>query len=354
MHDVINRCQPVTWQTLKEAEHILLYAAAKPTHKSLLAALGKKDFPILENLVKKKPNHSQLVLVVLDKQERELEIIKINLKGGKVKICQPPCVMTHFLNPGEIDAQYMDQIKVSPHSPAATYRLIKGHLPDGLILSHSGTIAGIPTETGIFHFVVRAKSKCGSSRPYGIRLIIDCPEIVFITETLPNGNLRIPYSETIEVLGEVNPTTFNVVSGDLPYGLTLSLDGILSGTPTATGTYTFAVRAVNDCGNSGTRVFSLFIANPCTTPLFITTSLPNQDYPNAYLEQIMTSDGVAPITFSLIAGSLPAGLTLSPEGVIAGTPTDNSAQTYNFTVQATSACGNFSTQALSITQLNNG
>jgi predicted hotdog family 3-hydroxylacyl-ACP dehydratase len=78
----------------------------------------------------------------------------------------------------------------------------------------------------------------------------------------------------------------------------------------------------------GTSLFAqaLFVFTPLT--------LPDAQYGSAYSSQTFTViGGVAPYTFSVTAGSLPPGMSLSPSGTISGTPT--AAGSYSFTVSAT-------------------
>ncbi len=78
----------------------------------------------------------------------------------------------------------------------------------------------------------------------------------------------------------------------------------------------------------GTHVFAqaLFVFTPLT--------LPDAQYGSAYAGQTFTViGGLPPYTFSISAGNLPPGMTLSPSGTISGTPT--AAGSYSFTVQAT-------------------
>lgn len=83
-------------------------------------------------------------------------------------------------------------------------------------------------------------------------------------------------------------------------------------------------------------------------PVSITTSsLPGGVQNSAYSQSVAATGGTGTYTWSVISGSLPAGLSLnSGTGAITGTPTGYG--TSNFTVQATSA-GIPGTQALSIT-----
>ncbi|WP_174553889.1 putative Ig domain-containing protein, partial [Rhodococcus marinonascens] len=68
-----------------------------------------------------------------------------------------------------------------------------------------------------------------------------------LTVTLPAGAVGQPYEYTFTVAGQPIPTT--VTAGTLPDGLTLDADGVLSGTPTATGQFAFTVTATNGIGD---------------------------------------------------------------------------------------------------------
>jgi hypothetical protein len=76
------------------------------------------------------------------------------------------------------------------------------------------------------------------------------------TTTLPNGTVGAAYSQTLTATGTA-PITWTLDSGTLPAGLTLSIAGVISGTPTAAGTATFTVKA-NGTG-SDTKQLSITI-----------------------------------------------------------------------------------------------
>jgi len=75
------------------------------------------------------------------------------------------------------------------------------------------------------------------------------------TSTLPNGNIGIAYSQTLTATGS-SPITWSIESGNLPDGLTLSGNGMISGTPTTEGTSNFTVKATNSAGND-TKALSI-------------------------------------------------------------------------------------------------
>lgn len=165
------------------------------------------------------------------------------------------------------------------------------------------------------------------------------------TASLPGGTVDTAYNQTLAVIGDA-PITWSLDGGSLPDSLTLSSGGVISGTPTVTGTFNFTVKAENGVG-SDTQGLSIEISPSTptgTAPTITTASLPDGTVNTAY-SQTLAADGDTPITWSLDSGSLPTGLTLSSGGTISGTPTVSG--TFNFTVKATNNTGS-DKKALSI------
>jgi hypothetical protein len=163
-----------------------------------------------------------------------------------------------------------------------------------------------------------------------------CPLITVNPATLPTPVApNVSYSETISATGGTAPYTFAVPLSSLPPGLTLTSSGLLSGTtPTTPGTWIFTIIATDANGCTGFRAYTITI-NPCP-PLTITpATLPNAAVGSLYSQTIVGSNGTAPYTFSVTGGLLPAGLTLTSAGVLAGTPTTFGTST--FTIRGTDA-----------------
>src|SRR5262249_31369210 len=116
-------------------------------------------------------------------------------------------------------------------------------------------------------------------------------------------------------------------------------------------TIRISVTASNSSGSgTATSLQTAVVAGP----LSITTgSLPNGAQNVAYSATLAASGGTTPYTWSVTAGSLPAGLTLaSSTGVMSGTPTGTGTST--FTVQVTDANSQVATKTLSITIASGG
>jgi hypothetical protein len=168
------------------------------------------------------------------------------------------------------------------------------------------------------------------------------PEIT--TTTLPDGTETEEYEVAIEAAFGTAPYAWDVSAGDLPDGITLAADGVLSGTPTESGTFNFTARVTDDDDVTDTQALQLIIAEP--DPAITTTTLPDGTENSAYEQTLAATDGTAPLTWDVSAGTLPDGLTLSSAGVLSGTPTE--AGTFNFTVRVTDDDSRTDTQALEL------
>ncbi|MFN7972296.1 MAG: kelch repeat-containing protein [Acidobacteriota bacterium] len=86
-----------------------------------------------------------------------------------------------------------------------------------------------------------------------------CGAITLAPASLPNGTPGVAYSRTITASGGSAPYTFSKASGTLPPGLALSAGGVLAGTPTTPGSFTFAVRASDAGACAGTKSYTVTI-----------------------------------------------------------------------------------------------
>ena len=82
--------------------------------------------------------------------------------------------------------------------------------------------------------------------------------LALFAQALASATLGIPYSETVFVNGGTAPWVLTITSGNVPPGLSLnSSTGVISGTPTATGTYNFTIRVVDSLLNIATCPFQI-------------------------------------------------------------------------------------------------
>ncbi|MGA7613889.1 MAG: ice-binding family protein [Thermoanaerobaculia bacterium] len=184
----------------------------------------------------------------------------------------------------------------------------------------------------------------------GVAVCASCPVITLSStpDPLPNGIVNSPYAgATITATGGSGPYTYTIVSGSLPAGLTLATSGSIAGTPTATGTFTFTVRATDSNGCFGSQVNTIII-NPdiiggCPAIALSPLALPAATAGVPYGPQTITaSGGTAPYTFTITSGALLTGLSLSSPTAttvdISGTPSQSGSFTFTLTATDSNGC----------------
>ena len=160
--------------------------------------------------------------------------------------------------------------------------------------------------------------------------------------SLPQGIVGTQYTGNFTVAGGTAPFTWSITSGQLPTGLSLGTNtGILSGTPTSTGNFSFGISVIDSSASvqsATTTVSSLPVASAPVTilPLTISSSIPSATVGSTYSTALQVSGGTAPYTWSITAGGLPNGFSLgSTTGILSGNPTTSG--TINFTAMVTDA-----------------
>lgn len=215
-----------------------------------------------------------------------------------------------------------------------------GPLPSGISLLASGSLVGTPaTGTGgKYELTLTAANGVGTPATQSFTLIVN--EAPAITSA----------ASTTFVAGE--PGTFTFASkaypppiydelGVLPAGVTLSLTGVLSGTPAADtgGSYPIVVAAANGIGPAALQAFVLNVDAPPDI-----TSGPTAAFAVGVSEKVdLTSTGYPAPAFSE-TGTLPHGLKLTSKGVLQGTPAAGSQGTYDITLRASNGIGTPATQ----------
>ncbi len=171
-----------------------------------------------------------------------------------------------------------------------------------------------------------------------------------LTSVLPDGTLNDSYSAQLVAAGGVAPYTWATTGGSLPTGVSLDSNGLLHGSTTAIGNFDFNVQVTDSDLPASAEVKALTIAvNGSGQTLGVTTtSLPSASVNTPYNALLTANGGVTPYTWSISAGSLPAGLTLDPStGQLSGLASASGLGV--FTVKVTDSQSHTATQPLSIT-----
>lgn len=237
----------------------------------------------------------------------------------------------------------------NPTSNVFTFDIFTGMLNVAPIMPLVGADVGLHTFT-----VTISDGGANMVDIYVEITVAPAPQIT-TTSPLPNGEQGQPYSQQFFATGGTGTLTFSA-STALPGGLAISSGGLLSGTPTVSGPFNMTIRVTDAVGVFNEQIFALTLDPPATGFPSITTTPPllsgtiNQPYgPVTFTATGGTGTGY---TWSITSGTLPSGLTLSPAGVLSGTPTTAGNPTVDVTV--TDSAFATDTQPFTITVLNPG
>ena len=249
-----------------------------------------------------------------------------------------PTITTNSLAAMTQNIAYSQAMAASGSTPR-TWGISAGTIPAGLsINSSTGVISGTPTGSGAYNFTVQVSNAFGTNTKEfagSIAANIVAPDIT--TTSLGSLTQGVTFSLTLGRTGST-PITWAVTSGALPAGLSLNTStGAVTGTPTGTGAYNVTISATNSAG-SDSQTFTGTVAAPSGTAPNITTTALNTLTKGVVFAQTIACTGTTPITFSVVTGSLPAGLSLNTStGAVTGTPTADGP--YTFIIRASNSAG---------------
>lgn len=202
------------------------------------------------------------------------------------------------------------------------------------------TITGLPT--GSYEITVVSANADGESAPAGpVRLVLE-PLTITSSSPLADATVDATYTKVLAVKGGEGPYAWSLDSGQLPAGLTLSPEGVVSGEPTSAGQETFTALVTDSQGRTTTKQFTLDVF----APLEITTETLPQGTTSTPYSTTLAATGGTTYKWELTEGTLPDGLELSESGEISGTPTTSGVST--FTVRVTDERGRTDERVLSL------
>ena len=261
-----------------------------------------------------------------------------------------PQITTNSLPNGLVGSAYTAVLAsingITPYS----YLSIGAVLPTGLSLDpNTGVLSGVPTTAGTASLNFRITDSVGGSSTKSLTLLVAAPPVpVVVTAAVANGTINVPYAQVVTAASGVLPYHFVISAGALPTGLSLAgASGIISGSPTVTGTSSFTIEVTDAVGARASQGLAITIASPAA-PAITTASLSAASVGVYYAQVITAVGGGTPYSYAVATGALPVGLALGAgTGLVSGTPT--AAGTGNFGIRVTDAYGNSTTASFTLT-----
>lgn len=259
------------------------------------------------------------------------QVYKINIS------CPAITISPSILPNGEVCKPYNQTITPSCGTAPYLCGVASGGLPPGLVLS-SCVISGTPTVAGVFSFTITATDSVSSFTTQPYTIVITCPIIPISPPVLPPATACLNYCVKLKPSCAIGSTQFSVTSGALPPGLPLSPDGMLCGTPSTAGIYSWTVTFTDSVsGCTGSVTYTLVVTGTTITP----ATLPDPVVGILYNETITASSGIAPYMLTEF-GPLPIGLvftqTTLTTATISGIATTQGCRTFTVTAKDANGC----------------
>lgn len=167
------------------------------------------------------------------------------------------------------------QFRLLDFTGVVFWTVIHGSLPPGLRLKRNGKLSGKPTQIGTFHYTIQALTDTGEIVTRAYTTVVK-EKLKILPTTLPTAKINVFYSQQLRLNQKFPSVMWSVLSGSLPPGLRLSDNGLISGTPSIAGTFTFTVRAVATSASGErflvTRTYTLVVTGKVQTLEIITAS----------------------------------------------------------------------------------
>jgi large repetitive protein len=225
-------------------------------------------------------------------------------------------------------------------------------------MSRAGLISGTPTSTGFTRFwlwnhdLTQAEGgpdwcKWEDRSEHEFSIYVD-PGLTIVNQSVKPATLGQAYSETLTAkrVDTLNPVTgpdvqasWSLESGSLPPGVSLSPTGVLAGTPTAEGSFQFAVKAQN-ASTADTETYTLAVRQPVSVKSPFASV--RAEVGIRFAATATATGGTGAYTWTLASGALPSGLVLNAaSGAVLGSP--QRAGDFAFALTATDAEGRVAT-----------
>lgn len=256
-----------------------------------------------------------------------------SLRVGLITISTTPLSewtqgVDYFLSPSH-------SLSATGGTGSLTWLIIAGSRPPGISMGTNGVFTGTATASGLFAFTVTATDNSETAQAQ-FTITINPPPVI-LTTSLQTGIIGLPYEQRLNKTGGTLPIVWSFTGG-LPPGLSFNTaTGVISGTPSGSGTSTVDVTITDSTGASDTQRLILVInpdldiATPTTGSSAPSTATIGIPYSFTLLSN---TGGIAPYTWAVTNGVLPDGLALnSNSGVISGTP--NALGDYTFVIELT-------------------
>ncbi|MGA2615799.1 MAG: Ig domain-containing protein [Spirochaetia bacterium] len=168
-------------------------------------------------------------------------------------------ITTATLPDGQTGSAYTSSMSAAGGTPPYTWSLAGGALPPGMMLAPGGTVSGTAANGGSYTFMVQVMDSASASSSKQFSINVTGLSIT-TTSPLADGKVGSAYSQVMSATGGIAPYSWSISGGTIPPRLSLLGSGVLSGSPSTSGIYSFTVQATDSAASTASKNFSLTVA----------------------------------------------------------------------------------------------
>ena len=177
------------------------------------------------------------------------------------------------------NAAYSQQLSAVGGDGTYVWSQIGGAFPTGVSIDSAGLISGTPTEVGSFSVTIQADDEVitPDSQVFSLDIASSTADVAVTTASLASAVNGVAFSQQLQASGGDGSYVWTLTAGSWPAGISMSSSGLVSGTPTANGTFNVTVQADDEQGNgnsTATKALSLVVS---ATSILVTL---DWDYPD--------------------------------------------------------------------------
>lgn len=175
-------------------------------------------------------------------------------------------ITTTTLPAAVVGTPYQASLQVTGGTAPYTWTLASGSFPAAISLATNGSIAGTPTTAGSSTFTVRVTDSTSATNTATFAITVN-GSLSITTTSVATGIVGTAYTQALAASGGTPAYTWSLASGTLPSGLSLTSAGIISGTPTTAGAYSFTVQVRDSASATKTATFAATVTTS-TSPQY--------------------------------------------------------------------------------------
>jgi len=278
--------------------------------------------------------------------------------------------ITTSLPGSTVGSSYRAVLSVSGGSAPYRFAVSHGQLPPGLVLNpQTGSISGVPTQAGTFLFTITVTGELlaaparldpvtgpvtgepisgAASRTYTVAIAAASSVNVQISPVDPS----VTAGGKVQFTATVSNTSNTAVSWSASAG-SISASGLFTAPASSSSVKSVTITVTSVADSSAHVSATAAITSTLTAFTIATKSVPPAAEATAYSASLAASGGQPPYQWSVVSGTLPAGLQLNPiTGLLSGTATQTG--TFAFNVQSTDAASQTAQQSYSLTVSSSG